>query len=184
MSTADENAAQTASTRRWPRHQVKLPVRLAIGDNDSIIAGLATEISRSGMAVYGGVPLQPGDLMAVEFPTPRPVCIAGIVRNRTGFCFGLEFLSLVMGDPAGARDLAASLQAAPLNGVAEAELAAEAAHKGVVPAEEKLLAWFLQRHEAYLRHKEQELNRIRQNALRMRQLRQEVEALVRGLAAR
>ena len=49
------------NTRRWPRHQVKLPVRIITPNDTSeiIVPGLTTEISQGGMALYGGVPLQP-----------------------------------------------------------------------------------------------------------------------------
>ncbi len=56
------------------------------------VPGLASEISQSGMALYGGVPMQPGDLMEVQFQTPGNLRVAGIVRNRSGYCFGLKFL--------------------------------------------------------------------------------------------
>jgi len=47
------------------------------------------------MELYAGVNLQPGELMEVEFrATGRTIRIAGIVRNRSGFCFGLEFYAL------------------------------------------------------------------------------------------
>src|ERR1700675_171683 len=84
---------QMVSTRRWPRFHVHLPVFIAAETADSEIAipGLVSAISRAGMEVYGGVPLQPGDLMEVEFRTSGMVRVAGIVRNRSGYCFGLEF---------------------------------------------------------------------------------------------
>lgn len=44
------------------------------------------------MTLYVGVPLKPGDLMDLEFQTSG-ARVAAIVRNRTGFCFGLEFLT-------------------------------------------------------------------------------------------
>ena len=66
------------NTRRWPRHQVKLPVRIITANDISEITvpGLSTEISQGGMALYGGVPLQPGDLMAVEFQTAKRLRVA------------------------------------------------------------------------------------------------------------
>jgi hypothetical protein len=45
------------------------------------------------MTLYAGVPLKPGDLMDLEFQMPGGTRVAAIVRNRTGFCFGLEFLT-------------------------------------------------------------------------------------------
>ena len=82
------------NTRRWPRFQVHLPVLIAAETADSQIAipGMVSALSRAGMEVYGGVPLRPGDLMQVEFKTSGGVRVTGIVRNRTGYCFGLEFL--------------------------------------------------------------------------------------------
>jgi hypothetical protein len=49
-------------------------------------------MSEGGMTLYAGVPLKPGDLMEIEFQTSG-ARVAAIVRNRTGFCFGLEFLT-------------------------------------------------------------------------------------------
>jgi PilZ domain len=83
------------NTRRWPRYQTHLPVLISCKSDLSRLAvpGLASEISQTGMALYGGVPLQPGEVMEVEFRTPSKRRVAGIVRNRSGYCFGLEFLS-------------------------------------------------------------------------------------------
>src|ERR1700688_2009837 len=85
------------NTRRWQRHPVQLPVRIITASDVSEIAipGLTTEISRGGMALYGGVPLQPGDLMQVEFETSDRVRVAASIRDRNGYCFGLEFLGLL-----------------------------------------------------------------------------------------
>jgi len=81
------------NTRRWPRYHVSLPVIIAVDTSATHIAvpGLVCELSRTGMELYGGVNLQPGDLMEVEFQTSDRVRVVGIVRCRSGFCFGLEF---------------------------------------------------------------------------------------------
>jgi hypothetical protein len=71
-------------------------------------------MSEGGMTLYAGVPLKPGDLMELEFLTPGRTRIAAVVRNRTGFCFGLEFLT-----PLGAenpRPGAAAPPSSPSNG--------------------------------------------------------------------
>jgi hypothetical protein len=184
MGPTNENAASPDSIRRWPRHQVALPVRIATGDNASTIAGLATEISRVGMALYGGVPLEPGDLMAVEFPTSSPVCVAGIVRNRSGFCFGLEFLSVVMSDPKAACEFKPAANQVRQNAPVATKALTRGADGAVVEAEEKLVALFLQRHAAYLQNKDQEVDRLREKALKVRQLRQDIEDLFQGLSRR
>jgi len=44
------------------------------------------------MQIYGGVNRRPGEELEIEFETPRGrIRIAGIVRSRTGFSFGIEF---------------------------------------------------------------------------------------------
>jgi len=89
------------NTRRWRRYHVCLPVFIAVntGAANTAVPGLVCELSRSGMELYGGVNLQPGDLMEVEFPTSDRIRVVGIVRNRSGFCFGLEFRAVRKADP-------------------------------------------------------------------------------------
>jgi len=79
--------------RRWPRYHVHLPVFIMINSatGEAAVPGLVSELSRSGMELYGGVNLQPGELMEVEFQTSGSLHVTGVVRNRSGFCFGLEF---------------------------------------------------------------------------------------------
>jgi hypothetical protein len=83
------------NTRRWSRHPVELPVRVFPrgGDSKLTVQGRGIEMSEGGMTLYAGVPLKPGDLMDLEFQMPAGTRVAAIVRNRTGFCFGLEFLT-------------------------------------------------------------------------------------------
>lgn len=175
------------NTRRWPRHPVKLPVRIITANDISEITvpGLSTEISQGGMALYGGVPLQPGDLMAVEFQTSQRLRVAASIRDRNGYCFGLEFLGLLPNDgPEGAgtdfiemagepRELAevASVVVGPNRSPA-------AQHLGVARGEDEILALFLERHEAYLHQKESEIKRLRQEIQEIRQSRREIEMLV------
>ena len=85
------------NTRRWPRYHVHLPVLIAANPSASniVVPGLVSKLSRTGMELYAGVNLQPGELMEVEFRTPgRTIRVAGTVCNRSGFCFGLEFCAL------------------------------------------------------------------------------------------
>src|SRR5271167_3050142 len=147
-----------ANTRRWPRHQVKLPVRIITANDLSEITvpGLTTEISRGGMALYGGVPLKPGDLMAVEFQTSDRLRVAASIRDRNGYCFGLEFLGLLPND---------SAEATGPDSVGEL-------------GEDEILALFLERHEAYLRQQDLEIKRLRQEIQEIRQSRREIELLV------
>jgi hypothetical protein len=161
-----------ANTRRWLRHQVKLPVRIITANDTSEITvpGLTTEISRGGMALYGGVPLQPGDLMEVEFQTSRRLRVAASVRDRNGYCFGLEFLGLLGNDSA---EDAEKFAGEPGGLV---EVASPVAR--VVGGDNEMLAQFLQKHQAYLEQKELEIKRLRYEIQEIRQSRKEIELLI------
>jgi hypothetical protein len=50
-------------------------------------------MSEGGMALYAGIALDPGDLMEIEFLTPNHARMLGVVRDRNGFCIGLEFVT-------------------------------------------------------------------------------------------
>jgi hypothetical protein len=82
-------------TRRWPRHQVDLPVRIVTlnGILTTPVPARGSEISRAGMALHASVGLKPGDLMQIQFPTSSTLRVTAVVRNRTGDCLGLEFLT-------------------------------------------------------------------------------------------
>src|SRR5262245_31224547 len=102
MTTAVTNPGEFANTRRWPRHTVEMPLRIvtAGGAPQTMVPGLAIEISRCGMALYAGVQLEPGDRMEVEFPTASRMRIAGVVKNREGYCYGVEFRHRIVNESA------------------------------------------------------------------------------------
>ena len=96
------------NTRRWPRHLVDMQVLVVLrsGESRVVVPGRLTEISEGGMALYAGIHLQPGDLLEVEFPTPN-ARMRGTIRNREGYCFGVEFVtSLSVPAPPAGRALA------------------------------------------------------------------------------
>jgi len=87
-----------AFTRRWVRHRVDVPIRVIVRtfDKTKIIDGRGTSLSEGGMALFAGAELKPGDLVAVEF-TPAysapPIRVDATVCNRTGYNYGVEFLT-------------------------------------------------------------------------------------------
>ncbi len=175
------------NTRRWQRHPVKLPVRIITANDISEITvpGLTTEISQGGMALYGGVPLQPGDLMQVEFETSNRLRVAASIRDRNGYCFGLEFLGLLPTDIPEVTGPDFAEMADQLNGLSQAESRAigfevrpAATPVRVPPQENQMLALFLQRHEAYLHERESEIKRLRYEIQEIRQSRREIELLI------
>jgi PilZ domain-containing protein len=178
------------NTRRWPRHQVKLPVRIITPNDVSeiVVPGLTTEISRGGMALYGGVPLQPGDLMEVEFQTFNRLRVAASVRDRNGYCFGLEFLGLLPNEDAEnvESDLAEMAGDAGLAEVQPAEVEANFNPLAAPAAcsEDEAMALFLKRHEAYLHQKEMEIKRWRYEIQEIRQSRREIDVILRQVLSR
>jgi hypothetical protein len=85
--------------RRWTRQIADLPVRVLYTrpEGEVAVAGRGTEISEGGMALYAGIPLELGDVMEIEFQTDRKR-IPAVVRNRSGYFFGLEFLTPLEAD--------------------------------------------------------------------------------------
>jgi hypothetical protein len=186
------NPRQPANTRRWPRFQVHLPVFIAAETADSEIAipGLVSAISRAGLEVYGGVPLQPGDLMDVEFRTSGSVRVSGIVRNRSGYCFGLEFLKVMatQDDPDNilAAEFASEGMTSEWAGFDIAELGSglfSPEQQEVAAADETLAALFIERHQSFLRASQREIDRLRRSAQQIRQMRQAMQRLLDQKAA-
>jgi hypothetical protein len=91
--------AANSPSRRWPRQAVDLPVRVGIyRDSETVLVpGLVTELSEGGMSLYAGMWLKPGDLLEVEFQMPVARTVQAVVRNKTGFNFGLEFIETLRG---------------------------------------------------------------------------------------
>jgi len=83
------------NTRRWPRHQVDLPVRIVAlnGILTTPAQARGSEISRAGMALHTAIALEPGDWMQLQLPTSTPSRVTAVVRNRKGNRLGLEFLT-------------------------------------------------------------------------------------------
>ena len=98
------------NTRRWHRYPVYLPVFIAVNTTtaNTVVPGLVCELSCSGMELYGGVNLQIGDLMEVEFQTSGRIRVVGIVRSRSGYCFGLEFREVRAWELSGVKTLSKS----------------------------------------------------------------------------
>jgi hypothetical protein len=179
------------NTRRWPRHQVKLPVRIITPNDVSeiVVPGLTTEISRGGMALYGGVPLQPGDLMEVEFQTFNRLRVAASVRDRNGYCFGLEFLGLLPNEDGENGEPDFAEMADDAGGLAEVQPMEVGANFNplatpAIRGEDEAMALFLKRHEAYLHQKEMEIKRWRYEIQEIRQSRREIDMILRQVLSR
>lgn len=85
-------------SRRWPRLHLDVPIRLIVHriDKTRVIVGRGNELSEGGMALTAGVEMKPGDQAEIEFTPPYsglPIRIRGVVRNRKGYRYGVEFLA-------------------------------------------------------------------------------------------
>jgi hypothetical protein len=84
--------------RRWPRYKVDVPVRVITQPpaRVAVIDGRGRELNCGGMAVFVGTELGIHQQIAVEFTPPylgQPIRVRCFVRNRSGYCFGLEFIT-------------------------------------------------------------------------------------------
>ena len=84
--------------RRWERYKIDVPVRLIAQrpTKVAIVPGRGRELNRGGMAVFAGVELSTDELVAVEFTPPyagQPIRVRGFVRNRSGYTYGIEFVT-------------------------------------------------------------------------------------------
>ncbi|MGA6981059.1 MAG: PilZ domain-containing protein [Candidatus Sulfotelmatobacter sp.] len=183
------------NTRRWPRHHVHLPVFIAGGKKGRgvVVPGLACELSRSGMELYGGLNLQLGELVEVEFQVADKTRVGGVVRNRTGFCFGVEF-RVLLAEPSSAKPSLVkpslpepSLAAPSLIEPSSSEslltdpLFTDPLSANPEATPDRLEALIVQRHEAYLRQLKMEFEQSLQTMVEMRKCRKAIERIADAL---
>ncbi len=89
--------------RRWPRYKLEVPVRVLAQKRGktSIAQGRGNELNEGGMAVFAGIELAVDEEVALEFTPPysgQPIRVRCLVRDRKGYCYGLEFLTVTVDD--------------------------------------------------------------------------------------
>ncbi len=104
--------------RRWTRHKLDVPIRVIVHleEKSRVITGRGKEISEGGMSVCAGVELRVGVKIEVEFTPPYggPIRVQGIVRNRHGYSYGVEFFVMSEEQTAEQERLRAALNSATL----------------------------------------------------------------------
>lgn len=90
--------ASYEALRRWPRYSIDVPVRLITQrpTKTAVVQGRGRELNRCGMAIYAGVEVSIDEQVAVEFTPPyagQSVRVRGFVRNRSGYIYGIEFIT-------------------------------------------------------------------------------------------
>jgi len=94
-----DNKGQYEITRRGPRHKVDFRIRLMYSRDGAIDSahGHGSDLGEGGMAVYAATELTEGMHVKVELTLPysrRVLWLEAIVRNKQGYRYGLEFLTL------------------------------------------------------------------------------------------
>jgi hypothetical protein len=76
-----------------------VPIRLIFWDSVHTAKNVdarGRDMSQGGMAIFAGAELRIGDIVEVEFtPTcsSQPLRVKAEVRNRSGYCYGIQFLA-------------------------------------------------------------------------------------------
>jgi hypothetical protein len=83
--------------RRWVRFEADVPVRVIVTNASRVLIldGRGNALNDGGMAMFAGIELRLGDEIAVEF-TPAyagPVRVEARICNRSGYIYGMEFLT-------------------------------------------------------------------------------------------
>lgn len=86
------------SGRRWERHAVTIPVSvsLLVDGERAKFHSQATDVSRGGLSVFMTREIGIGVSVQLDFVLPyssTPLTLRGVVRTRSGFNHGIEFVS-------------------------------------------------------------------------------------------
>jgi hypothetical protein len=107
--------SQFLQTRRFRRYKLDVPVRVVVQAEGKvrIIDGRGNELNEGGLAVQAGVELSVDERVEVEFTPPysgEPIRARGVVRNRDGYRYGVEFLTDTPEDCESVMDIRVALQ--------------------------------------------------------------------------
>lgn len=94
----DSEDSKHEETRRFRRFRVDIRLRLITGpaNNNRTIFARGSNISEGGMRVFVPADLVLGELVTLELILPyseQKIAVRGILRNRDGFSYGVEYLS-------------------------------------------------------------------------------------------
>jgi c-di-GMP-binding flagellar brake protein YcgR len=90
---------ESADRRRWPRYAIDVRLRATVrtGNADRTVHGRGTEMGKGGMAALLPIELAIGDTIKVDITFPyctQSITLAAVVRNRSSFTYGVEFMSI------------------------------------------------------------------------------------------
>jgi len=98
MTTGAQADNLSAAERRFRRSRLTVPVRVTIENSDrlNIMNTRGSQMNDGGLAVRADRELAIGDEAEIKFTPPHfyPfVRLRGVIRNRTGDLYGVEFLA-------------------------------------------------------------------------------------------
>lgn len=90
--------------RRWPRFNVEFRAKIVVARNgeEHQFSGTVSDISEGGTRLFVTGELQVGETVKVELALPYSgrLNIAGVIRNRNRFEYGVQFSGLSSADRA------------------------------------------------------------------------------------
>lgn len=92
----DKNSGTSEDQRNHPRFRVdiRLKVITGVASNGKAFFGRGSDISEGGMRVFVPADLEIGEAVTLELALPytdRKVLVRGVLRNRMGFSYGVEY---------------------------------------------------------------------------------------------
>lgn len=82
--------------RRWERFAVKIRTKITLnqqGETQSFF-GEASDVSQGGLRLFMPREIETGVIVLMELSLPynsQPLAVRGLIRNRSGFNYGVEF---------------------------------------------------------------------------------------------
>ena len=99
LSSGTEFSETGNEKRRWPRYVIDVRVRATVHANHAsrTVYGRGTALGRCGMAAVLPIDLAVEDKINVDLTLPyctQSFTMAAVVRNRSSFTYGLEFVGI------------------------------------------------------------------------------------------
>lgn len=84
--------------RRWERYAVKIRTKITVNQNGQTQSfyGEANDVSQGGLRLFMPREVETGIILLLELSLPynsQVLAVRGLIRNRSGFSYGVEFLN-------------------------------------------------------------------------------------------
>src|ERR1700752_743381 len=90
--------SQEREARRWERYAVTIPVSVSflMDGQRSKFTAQASDLSKGGLSLFTSREIAVGTSLQLDFVLPyssTPLVLRGVVRTRSGFNYGTEFVN-------------------------------------------------------------------------------------------